>query len=287
MRRFLTLTAAIVFGSFSLAFADDPSTTLAPFNPVQPQAEQSSGPSRWRGTAAGSTRFLAFQHVYRIAFQEKTRRFLGGNFFSDYGSSLKGLGGWGDGDNTYTNYVLHPLQGAASGFVFLQSDESSQQLEFGLSGEYWRSRMKAFAFSALYGAQFELGPISEASIGNVGKTAGTMGFVDLVITPIGGLAWIVVEDALDRFVVRKLERKLDRPGLIRFLRVALNPTRSFANVMRLKLPWYRPGRELNKRFREELPPEGLPVELSPWDVEFVQEGVPSRLLVSMVIFVPA
>jgi hypothetical protein len=50
---------------------------------------------------------------------------------------------------------------------------------------YWQSRFRALGWSTLYSIQFEVGPISEATIGKTGKKKGTGGFVDLVVTPIG------------------------------------------------------------------------------------------------------
>jgi hypothetical protein len=253
--------------------------------PVPPEVERPSDGTSWRNVSSDAARFLSFQHGFRIAFQEKTRRYLGGPFFGDYGNSLKGLGGWQDGDDLYTNYLLHPLQGAASGFVFIHNNPTFEATEFGTSREYWRGRLKALAFAALYSTQFELGPISEASIGNVGKGRGTMGLVDLVITPFGGFAWILAEDALDHFVVKKIEEKWKRPGLIRLMRVVMNPARSFANVMRLKLPWFRRGRELNKMFPQETPREGAPVVPREW--ESFQEEIDLLQLAHVAIFVPA
>jgi hypothetical protein len=87
-----------------------------------------------------------------------------------------------------------------------------------------------------------LGLYSEASIGNVGMKPGTMGYVDLVVTPIGGLGWMVGEDALDRFLVEPVERKWNNRRITRVLRVALSPTRSFANVLRFQKPWKRDSR---------------------------------------------
>jgi hypothetical protein len=283
MGRSWTLLLALILAS-SVVFANHPDTMVL-LEPVQPEEGQPPAGTEWKRVASDSSRFLSFQHVYRIAFQAKTRRFLGGPFFGDYGSSIKGLGGWKDGDNTYTNYVLHPIQGAVSGFVFLYDDPGNDRLEFGKSGSYWLSRLKAFGFAALYSTQFELGPLSEASIGNVGKTKGTMGFVDLVITPVGGFGWIVAEDAIDRFVIRHLEKKSRRKGLIRFLRVALNPARSFSNVMRLKLPWYRPGRELNRLFPE--PKDELMDEFYLAGPQGGEGGGPSPEFAVLLIFVPA
>ena len=95
-----------------------------------------------------------------------------------------------------------------------------------------------------------------------------------------------MEDAVDRFVVRKLEKKLQRKGLIRFLRVALNPARSFANVMHLKLPWYRPGRELNKLF-PKTPSEDAPGEFFPDALDSGLEGMQFYEALNVVLFVPA
>ena len=285
MRRISTLLLALVCASSTAAFADNPNVLL--LEPVQPQELLAPEGTHWKGAFSDASRFLAFQHGYRVAFQEKTRRFLGGPFFKDYGSSVKGLGGWEDGDNTFTNYLLHPLQGAASGFMFIHRNPDAGQTEFGKSGAYWRSRLKALGFAFLYSMQFELGPISEASIGNVGKTKGTMGWVDLVITPIGGFGWILAEDALDRFVIRKLEQRWKRKGVIRFMRVALNPARSFANVMRLKLPWYRLGRELENLFPEVPPREEPPPRFFPGDLHSDEEGLNYFEAANIMLFVPA
>ena len=199
--------------------------------------------TEWGPVQRQSLLFLSMQHGFRL-MQEKTTRELSGPFFKDYVNSVKGLQGWGDGDDFVTNYIAHPMQGAVSGFVFVNNNSDSACLEFGKSRRYWKSRLKAFAFAALYGTQFELGPFSEATIGNVGLNPGTSGWVDFVMTPIGGLGWMVGEDAVDRFVIRRLEKKWKRPAAMRIFRMALNPTRSLANVFRLKLPWHRPGRPI-------------------------------------------
>ena len=75
-------------------------------------------------------------------------------------------------------------------------------MEFDVSsGRYWTSRLKAMAWAAAYSAQFESGPISEASIGNVGKQSPTMAGVDLVVPPVGGFPWMMIEDYVDqRFI---------------------------------------------------------------------------------------
>ena len=223
--------------------------------------------TQWKSITGQSARFLSAQHGVRL-FQKKTRKELGGPFFKDYGRSLKGLGGWGDGDGLFTNYVAHPMQGASSGFVFVHGQPGAEELEFGRSPAYWKSRLKALGFAFLYSTQFELGPYSEATIGNVGKAAKTMGMVDFIITPVGGLGWMLGEDLLDRFVIRRLEKRSQSKARIRFFRVLFNPTRSVANLLRFKAPWYRPNRTLRllfppPEFEESVLPSGVDYPAGP------------------------
>jgi hypothetical protein len=51
------------------------------------------------------------------------------------------------------------------------------------------------AWAAGYSLQFEIGPLSEASIGNVGMRPQTTGWVDYVVTPLGAFGLIAAEDA--------------------------------------------------------------------------------------------
>ena len=192
---------------------------------------------RWSAALKQSMLFLSVQHGYALT-QPKTRRDLSGKFFKDYARSVRSLHGWGDGGKFFTNYVAHPMQGSLMGFVQVQNDPAGSRLRFGKSPRYWRSRMKAFAWSAAWSAQFEIGPISQASIGNVGLH-GKQTYVDLVMTPVGGLGLLVVEDALDRYVIEKIERRIHNRYVRILSRMVLNPTRSSANLLRYKKPWRR------------------------------------------------
>ncbi len=198
-----------------------------------------------------SLRFLTMQHVLRIGIQDKTRRELSGHFFADYQRSVRAPRQWADGDSVLTNYVGHPVQGAATGYIWLQRDLSAP-LAFSLDRAYFSSRAKGMAWAAGYSAQFELGLLSEASIGNVGLRPETAGWVDHVMTPAGGLALMIGEDALDRFVVKTLERRVRSPIVRATARLLLNPARSTANVAALRAPWYRPDRPL--RHSQSPPP---------------------------------
>jgi hypothetical protein len=191
---------------------------------------------RWKPAIIQSLEFLAIEHGIRL-HEQKTRAGLKGPFFPDWGASVRGVSGWGDGDNWLTNYVAHPMEGAVAGYIQIQNDPRGQGQEFGRSKQYWYSRLKAFAWSIGYSTQFELGPISEATIGNVGMLKGTSGFVDLVMTPLAGLGLIIAEDALDRFVLRKLEARTRSRWKLSVYRIVLNPDRSFAGVLRGRFPW--------------------------------------------------
>jgi hypothetical protein len=231
----LTLAPSLPAQDSSTFIAPAPSSTLAHKRPSE---------TDWNSILWQSSAFLALEHGFRFATEPGTREHLRGPFFRDYGNAIKGLNGWGDTDPFLVNYIGHPMQGAVTSYIYTNNNKTGKMAEFGANRAYWNSRLKAMAYSAAYSAQFELGPIGEASLGNVGSSSvpGTMGWVDLVVTPAGGLGWQVTEDALDRYVIRTLENKLRWGPAIVALRGVLNPSRSFTNVLRLKVPWHRDTR---------------------------------------------
>lgn len=200
------------------------------------------GKANWMRIINESARFLVAQHTWRIALQDKTRQQLRGPYFRDYVNSVRGFSGWDDGDPFITNYVLHPIMGSISGYIYAQNHSSEMYLEFSSDKAYWKSRLKAMAFMTAYSTHYELSPIGEAGIGNVGLNPGTKGWVDIVITPTVGFLWMLGEDALDAKVIRPLEARLKYPNSRRVARSLLNPTRSFANILRGKYPWHRDSR---------------------------------------------
>ena len=95
------------------------------------------------------------------------------------------------------------------------------------------------------------------------RERGTSGFVDFVVTPTGGMGMVVAEDWLDRYVVKPLESRTQSAGKRRFYRTLFNPQRSFANVLRGKLPWHRDTRPLrDDDFVQKQSPQPAPA-LSP------------------------
>lgn len=192
---------------------------------------------QWRAAIQQSLIFLAVQHGYAFT-QPKTREALKGKFFKDYAKSVKSLRGWDDGGRFFTNYVAHPLQGSMTGFIYVQNDPKARTQQFSMSGDYWRSRMKAFLWTTAWSTQFEIGPISQASIGNVGLS-GKQTWEDIIVTPVLGTAMLVGEDALDRHLMQFIERKTDNFYVKIFSRMLLSPTRNFSNMLRFKAPWHR------------------------------------------------
>jgi hypothetical protein len=210
--------------------------------PMFGQDPQSATSFHWGDAIIQSAGFLALEHGVRIAAESDTRAGLKGPFVRGHLKSVGSLHGWGDGDPFLVNYVGHPAQGAVSGYIQVQNDPRYRRVEFGSSRDYWKSRLRALAWSAAYSTQFEIGLISEASLGNAQSSPGHSGVVDLVVTPMGGLAVMIAEDALDRFVVRRFENWTQRRLLRVLVRGLLNPNRALANMLRGQVPWSRDNR---------------------------------------------
>lgn len=207
--------------------------------------EESSG-TDVLGAFVDSMKLLMIEHGTRVAFQDKTRRELKGPFWADYRRSIRAPDTWEDGDSWWVNYLGHPIHGAAAGYNWLDHGPDDA-VEIGLSGRYWGSRARATAWIAAYSLQFEFGPLSEASIGNVGMRPGTTGWVDHVVTPAGALGLIVAEDALDRYFVKWVEARTTNRVWRASLRLIFNPGRTLSNSASGRLPWHREGRPLGWR----------------------------------------
>lgn len=170
--------------------------------------------------------------------------------------------GWDDGDPNWFGDVGHPIQGALTGFIQIQNDPKSQKLEFSRTKAYWKSRLKAALWNAVCSTQWNLGPLSEVTVEKYGtqdrapwNANGSfpcntnhcytgVSQIDVVMTPLGGTAWPIGEDLLDKKVVRRLEESTQNRFLIDTVRVALNPIRSGANRLHGEHPWYRASREV-------------------------------------------
>lgn len=226
----------VSFRTSPIASSDDEKKSALPDDAANTQNGKADG-FHWRTAIGQSLMFLAIQHGYAFT-QPKTREAIKGKFWKDYVQSVKSLRGWDDGGRFFTNYIAHPMQGSFTGFIYVQNDPKGIKQQFGAGGDYWRSRLKAMAWTAAWSTQFEIGPISQASIGNVGLK-GKQTWGDIVVTPTVGTALLVSEDAIDRFVMKRIERATDNFYTVIFSRMLLNPTRTIANLFRFKTPWYR------------------------------------------------
>jgi hypothetical protein len=62
------------------------------------------------------------------------------------------------------------------------------------------------------------------------------------VTPVVGLGWMIGEDAIDQYLVKRIEARTNN-AMIRILaRTFLNPARAFANTIDWRVPWYRDSR---------------------------------------------
>ncbi len=212
---------------------------------------------QWVPLLKQSSLFLGIEHGFRLATEPGTREGSRGSYFKGYLNSVRNLRGWSDGDEFYVNYVGHPLQGAIAGNIWVQNDPEYRGFEFGKDPRYWRGRLRAMAFSWAYSTQFEIGPLSEASIGQIQSKPPAIGFVDHVVTPVVGTGWMLAEDWLDKHVIARLEGHMENRWGRLLLRGGLNPSRSMANILAGKVPWHRYTRGgVNERMvlRTPVPP---------------------------------
>jgi hypothetical protein len=232
---------------------------IEPVNAIQPQRIESR--YHWRSAVMESVNFLLFEHAFRLADDPYLRYLMFHKpFWRDWRISAGqfDMSRWGDGDDFLVNYIGHPMQGGVTGNIYLQNDPRARALKFGRSKEYWQSRMKAMAWSAVYSAYFEIGPgLSETAIGNEGGYTYTpgcghyvcerpgykpptnnTGWVDFIITPTMGTGLLVLEDAIEREIVDRIAK--DDPRFkFKAMRATLAPTHSMANMMAGRVPWYR------------------------------------------------
>lgn len=218
--------------------ASDLAPIVAPVEPPSANDNSQLKPD-WGHAIQQALMFTVIQHAFRYSTEDGTRN-PGVPFFQGYASAIQGLHGWSDGDPFLVNYIGHPLQGAVASRIWIQNDPKYRDVEFGRDPRYWKSRLRAMAFATVQSIQFEIGPFSEASIGSIQRRWPEQGFVDHVVTPVIGMGWMLGEDALDKYFVRKVEANHRILGIL--LRGALNPSASFANVLAGKYPWHRQDR---------------------------------------------
>jgi hypothetical protein len=229
-------------------------TLIEPIRPVRPanceESAENACKFHWGPALQQSAQFLFIQHMMNLPTYNGT---LKGPFFKDWLDSVKHyrFSRFQDDDPFIVNYIGHPMMGAVVSRIYIQNDPRGRTANIGWNKRYWKSRGKALAFASVYATQWEIGPLSETSIGNLGSfryysasahhmTNGT-GFTDMLVTPTAGVTWSLGEDLIDKYVIKRIEGRSRNP-LYQLGISVLNPTRSAANLLRWKMPWYRDDR---------------------------------------------
>ncbi len=206
----------------------------------------------WRQLLISTAAFNAFQNFgnlytgYWYRYETTTGKWFQRWFDSDTGWSWQY---WDDGNPALDQYVGHPMMGSITNYMWIQNDPKGATLQIGDRG-YWKSRMRALAFTTAYHFEWKFGPFGEAGVGHIGDHAthtvngqprNDTGDVELVTTPVGGLLWTMAEDELDKHVVKRLEQTPKNPFALLLISF-LTPSRATANIFRFRPPWYRDDR---------------------------------------------
>ncbi|HEX3572834.1 MAG TPA: hypothetical protein VHU44_18600 [Acidobacteriaceae bacterium] len=208
--------------------------------------------AHWLPILWQSFEITAAENLGNIGFDSETRHDLVTNpYWSTYVKCVKQFryDQWRDDDSFMVDYVAHGLQGAIASDIFEQNSPTGRGLVYMNNGNYWRSRLKGMAWSAVYEVQWKIGPASEASIGNSGlntyftprvkgRSTNETGFQDFVDTPVVGFGWNVGEDALDRFLMPKIWSRTHNKWVLAAASV-MTPSKAAANLLRYKPPYYR------------------------------------------------
>jgi hypothetical protein len=195
--------------------------------------EPATGSFRW-GPAIGSTALTILAQNLANLTSWRFHNELEGPFLKDWFTSAAALfdANWDDGNKFQTNYVAHPIGGAIYANNARLNDPKYAKLRPGDPG-YAKGVVRAMAFSAVASLMYEIGPISEASIGNLGmKDPDKQGLVDPVMTPVLGAGWMVLEDVLHEHVLRKVRG----PVPYTLLHIFINPARTVSLLMNFRPP---------------------------------------------------
>jgi hypothetical protein len=217
------------------------------FSPAAPQFSADLS-QRWGKTVLELFYFNAIGHTVRM-FQQRTRVELKGPFLKEWLQSAKPIFAdphWDDEGSFSINYIGHAMSGASYGMIQRQNNGRAWNASFG-SSEYWGNMPLSMFVSFVASLQFEIGPISEASLGNVGMNPVKQGYVDIVVTPALGMAWMIGQDAFDKYVMTKIESKITSEPWRATIRIISDLPRTMANLVAGKAPWYRQDRPLGGR----------------------------------------
>jgi hypothetical protein len=221
----------------------------------------------WRQLLISSAVFITWQNTANVYssywYRHET---LTGNWWERYVNSVVGykFSVWSDGNPLLDDYIGHPLMGSITNALWIQNDPKGMTLEFSNTRPYWKSRLRAMGFSAVYSTEWKLGPIGESGVGHqgdhlsyedeAGRFRNETGFVSLMTTPVGGTLLTVAEDVIDKTVVRRLENFNRNPFLLMGYSF-LTPGKTTGNLLRFRPPWYRDSRTVKANSFWSDPPE--------------------------------
>jgi hypothetical protein len=224
------------------------------------QAPDHPGGIHWKSLMEQWWLNLMMEQTVRIAKEPKTRDALSGPFFHDWihTVSVFQFGRWNDDDKFITSNLGHPAQGAIVAAIFWQNDDNVRfSYQDFHSKAYRKALLHTFLFVTFDAVQWKLGPVSEASIGNVGLPAKwwdrnckqlnipcepRSGMNDLVLNETGGMLMTIGFQWLDKHVQRRLEERFPHRSFIDATRIIGNPPQSIANIIRFRRPWLRDTR---------------------------------------------
>ena len=208
---------------------------------IQPEVSVPDTKFRWQFATQEALLFTGVMHAFNLTTEAGTRDALNGPWFKDYTRSVSELRGWSDSDRFMAPYVGHTIEGSVFGYIERRNDPKYRNVQWGDGRDYFVSLLRSMAFSAVWHTQWKIGPISEASIGNVMLHA-SPGFITLTDTPTLGTVSMIAEDAADRYLIMGLENRTANRALIILARSFLNPGRAFSNIMSFQIPWQRETR---------------------------------------------
>lgn len=216
-----------------------PST--GPSGTADPATSTAFKPAKMSKVVLYALQLTFYEHVMRVAAQNFTRSQLSGPFFEDWFNSVHVPHKWNDGDSWEVNYLGHAIHGAAAARIWLDQREPKATSK----RQYLKSMSHAMLFSLFFSIQYEIGPLSEASIGNVGMNLQDTGWVDHVWTPIGSVLWAMAEDGIDKYALTWVDNHVPFLMARAAARMILNPGRMLANVSMNRTPWYRADRNIS------------------------------------------
>ena len=181
-----------------------------------------SGRIHWSSLTLSSLAFITFQSSGNIYTNYWMRLHTGtGKWWNQYvkADDQWRWNRWNDTNPFLDAYIGHSMMGAITSNIWIQHDPKGMTLEFSNTWPYWRSRLRALAFSTFYSFEWKFGPVSESSIGHLGANyeyqliggryvlTNETGDDELVTTPVGGMLWAVAEDYIDLHVIKRTRRK--------------------------------------------------------------------------------